>query len=203
MTITVHQNDLPTTFKPAAVVAVDCEMMGLDFNRDRLCLVQISNGDGDAHLVQIGRDQAAAPHLQKILEDPEITKIFHFARLDLAVLWVHLSIATQNVFDTKIASRLSRTYSDKHGYKDVAKEILGQDIKKDEQSSDWGAVTLTDAQKQYAASDVLHLHQIKVQLDLMLAREGRTELAAACFDFLPTRAMLDVAGWNDVDIFAH
>jgi ribonuclease D len=203
MTIHLHQGDLPASFKPATVVAMDCEMMGLDFRRDRLCLVQISNGDGDAHLVQIGVDQTEAPRLQKVLEDPNVIKIFHYARLDLAYLWVHLNIATQNIFDTKIASRLCRTYTDKHGYKDVAKEILGQDVKKDEQSSDWGAAALSDAQKQYAASDVLHLHKIKDALDTMLAREGRVELAAACFAFLPTRAMLDVAGWEDTDIFAH
>lgn len=203
MTIHIHKNDIPATLKFGPIVAVDCEMMGLDFNRDRLCLVQLSNGDGDAHLVQIGRDQDSTPNLQAVMEDPDITKIFHYGRLDMCYLWAHLEIGVINVYDTKIASRLCRTYTDKHGIRYLTKEILGVDLQKEEQSSDWGAEDLTDKQKEYAASDVLYLHKIKAALDVMLEREGRDALAQACFEFLPIRAQLDIAGWNDFDIFAH
>jgi ribonuclease D len=203
MTIYLHEGDLPASFKPAPFVAVDCEMMGLEFFRDRLCLVQVSNGDGDAHLVRIAKGQTEAPRLKAILESDTVVKIIHYAAYDLASLWVHLGVATQKVYDTKIASRLTRTYTDRHGYKDLVRELVGVEIKKEEQSSDWGVDTLTDAQKNYAASDVLHLHKVREILHAMLVREKRVELAEACFEFLPTRAMLDVSGWRSVDIFAH
>ncbi len=203
MTIHIHKGDLPTSLALGSLIAVDCEMMGLDFNRDRLCLVQLSSGDGNAHLVQIAKNQDSAPHLQAILENADITKIFHYARLDLAYLWVQLNIGTANIYDTKIASRLARTYTDKHGLKYLTKEILGVELQKEEQSSDWGADILTDKQKEYAASDVFYLHKIKAALDIMLERESRDLMAQACFDFLPVRAQLDVVGWNDIDIFAH
>jgi ribonuclease D len=203
MTIHVHKGDLPAAVKLGNVIAVDCEMMGLDFHRDRLCLVQLSDGQGDAHLVQIAKGQQTAPRLQTVMEDRGTVKIFHYARLDLAYFHVALGIAVQNIYCTKTASRLVRTFTDKHGLKYLVKEILGQELIKDEQSSDWGADTLTDKQKEYAASDVLYLHKIKAALDTMLKREGRMDLARACFDFLPNRALLDISGWNDIDIFAH
>jgi ribonuclease D len=203
MTITVHKGDLPADLKLGNLIAVDCEMMGLDFNRDRLCLVQLSSGDGNTHLVQIAKGQKTAPRLQALMEDKSVTKIFHYARLDMAYFIVALGVKVQGVYCTKLASRLVRTFTDKHGLKYLVKEFLGQELIKDEQSSDWGADELTDKQKDYAASDVLYLHKIKDVLDGMLAREGRKALAQSCFDFLPTRAALDVAGWNDIDLFAH
>lgn len=203
MAIFVHKGDLPAdvTFKGA--VAVDTETMGLNLLRDRLCLVQLSDGNGDAHLVQIAQDQTEAPNLQAVMEDPEVIKIFHFARFDVAMLNVWLGIDCGPIYCTKIASRLVRTFTDKHGLKYLARELTGIDLNKQEQSSDWGAAELTPEQKEYAASDVLYLHKIKDVLDGMLAREGRTELAQACFEFLPTRVALDIVGWDDLDIFAH
>jgi ribonuclease D len=203
MTIHIHKGDLPKDVTFTGAVAVDAEMMGLNFFRDRLCVVQLSAGDGDAHLVQIGKDQESAPNLQRVLEDPNLVKIFHFARYDLAAFQVWLGIHCAPVYCTKTASRLIRTFTDKHGYRILVKEILGVEIQKDEQSSDWGADQLTVKQQEYAASDVYYLHRIKDKLDDMLAREGRQDLAQACFDFLPVRALLDISGWNDFDIFAH
>ncbi len=203
MTIYLHSQDLPAGLRFGPALAVDTETMGLNLAHDRLCLVQLSDGNGDAHLVQIAKGQSAAPNLGAVLEDPNITKIFHFARFDLAALKIWLHIHTRNIYCTKIASRLVRTFTDKHGLKYLAKDLIDLEMSKQEQSSDWGAPNLTDKQKEYAASDVLHLHKIKAILDEMLAREGRMELAQACFDFLPTRADLDIAGWNDIDIFAH
>ena len=206
MTIHFHEDDLPNGLDLGDVIAVDSETMGLNPHRDRLCVVQLSAGDGDAHLVRIGApDQAAAkaPNLIAQLGDPKRLKLYHFARFDVAVLWRRLGVMAAPIYCTKIASKLSRTYTDRHGLKDVAREMAGAEISKQQQSSDWGADSLTDAQKAYAADDVLHLHAIKAGLDAMLAREGRTELAQACFDFLPTRAKLDLAGWEETDIFAH
>ncbi len=203
MKIKLHQGDLPEDLNLGAVVAVDTETMGLDPARDRLCLVQLSAGDGTCHLVQIGQGQTQAPNLAHLLSDPAVLKLFHFARFDIAMLKRYLGVDVAPVYCTKIASKLVRTYTDKHGLKDLTKELLGIDLSKQQQSSDWGADTLSDAQQQYAASDVLHLHALKARLDDMLAREGRVDLAQACFDFLPTRARLDLAGWADEDIFAH
>ena len=177
--------------------------MGLDPARDRLCLVQLSNGDGSAHLVQLAKGQHDAPNLKRLLADPAVTKLFHYARFDIAVIRAYLGIVCMPVYCTKIASKLVRTYTDRHGLKDLCRELLGEDISKQQQSSDWGADTLTPEQLRYAAGDVLYLHALKAKLDMMLDREGRTELAAACFAFLPTRAELDLAGWGDQDIFAH
>jgi ribonuclease D len=210
----LHQGDLPAGLALGPVVAVDTETMGLNPWRDRLCLVQLSAGDGVVHLVQFprpggaaGADAAparlAAPRLAALLADPATLKLLHFARFDLAMLHRHLGVLARPVYCTKTASRLVRTTTDKHGLKDLAKELLGVDLSKQQQSSDWGAETLTEEQKVYAASDVLHLHALKARLDAMLAREGRTDLARACFDFLPTRALLDLAGWAEPDIFAH
>ncbi len=198
----LHKGDLPATVTFQGSVAIDTETLGLKPHRDRLCLVQLSAGDGVAHLVQVAPPYEA-PRLKAVLADPAITKIFHFARFDIAVLHKHLGVATSPIYCTKIASKLCRTYTDRHGLKDLVAEILGVDLSKQQQSSDWGAAKLTDQQLAYAASDVFHLHGLKSRLDDMLAREGRTELAAAAFTFLPTRAALDLAGFEDMDVFAH
>lgn len=203
MTNYLHKGDLPEGLDLGPVVAVDSETMGLIPQRDPLCVVQLSAGDGNAHLVQLDRKTYDAPRLKALLADPKVLKIFHFARFDIAAFKQWLKIDTAPVYCTKIASRLSRTYTDRHGLKDVARELIGIEISKQQQSSDWGAETLTDAQIDYAASDVLHLHVMKEKLDAMLAREGRTALAEACFAFLPARAALDLAGWPEIDIFAH
>jgi ribonuclease D len=203
MTIRLHRGDLPDLTRYTGAVAVDTEAMGLDAHRDRLCVVQLSPGDGSADVVQIGREIGPAPNLERLLGDPARLKIFHFARFDLAMLCQWLGVMPQPVYCTKIASKLSRTYTDKHGLKDLVREVLGKDISKQQQLTDWGAETLTEAQVAYAAEDVLNLHALKDKLDVMLVREGRTELAAACFQFLPARARLDLAGWGAEDIFAH
>ena len=203
MTIRLHRGDLPDLSRYTDSVAIDTETMGLNPHRDRLCVVQLSPGDGTADVVQIPKTITDAPNLKKLLGDPGVTKIFHFARFDLAALFNALGVMPQPVYCTKIASRLVRTYTDRHGLKDLVREVLGVDLSKQQQSSDWGAETLTDAQTAYAASDVLHLHALRTRLDAMLAREGRTAMAQACFDFLPTRARLDLAGWAEADIFAH
>ena len=203
MTIHLHQNDLPSGLDFGDSVAVDTETMGLNLGRDRLCLAQLSAGDGTAHMVQFAPDAYAAPNLAALLGDSAVTKIFHYARFDLAVLAKHLDTPCRPVYCTKIASKLVRTFTDRHGLKDLCRELLGIEISKQQQSSDWGAATLSQEQLRYAASDVLHLHRLRAQLDLMLAREGRAGLAQACFDFLPSRAALDLAGWADEDIFAH
>lgn len=203
MTITVHRNDLPATLDFGSSVAVDSETLGLKTFRDKLCVVQLSAGDGDAHLVQLDRASYDCPNLKAVLADPKVLKIFHFARFDVAAFRHYLGLDTTPVYCTKIASKLVRTYTDRHGLKDLCREILDMDMSKQQQSSDWGAETLSDAQQAYAAADVLHLHKLKARLDEMLAREGRVELAQSCFDFLPTRVALDLAGWADEDIFAH
>ncbi|WP_454915136.1 ribonuclease D [Xanthobacter sediminis] len=205
MTIRLHQGDLPAEFVAAPVVAIDTETMGLNPFRDRLCLVQLSNGDGSADLVQIPQDAGVhtSPNLVRLLTDPAVTKLFHFGRFDIAILQHTFRVMPQPVWCTKIASRLVRTYTDRHGLKDLLRELIGVDISKQQQSSDWGAGDLSDAQLAYAASDVLHLHALKAKLEEMLAREGRTALAAACFAFLPARAALDLAGWAEEDIFSH
>lgn len=184
-------------------IAVDTEAMGLNNKRDRLCVVQLSDGNGDAHLVQFAPNSYNAPNLCKLLTDPARTKLFHFARFDLAIMREYLGVVVAPVYCTRTASRLARTYTDKHGYKDICKELLGIDISKQQQSSDWGSPTLSPEQVEYAASDVLHLHKLRDRLNAMLTREGRMELATACFDFLPSRALLDLAGWETQDIFAH
>jgi ribonuclease D len=204
MTIRVHRGDLPDlSHYRGGAVAIDTETMGLDPSRDRLCVVQLSPGDGTADVVQIPAGANEAPNLTKLLADGSILKIFHFARFDLGALQKRLAVMPTPVYCTKIASRLARTYTDKHGLKDLTKELLGKDISKQQQSSDWGADTLTEAQVAYAADDVLNLHALKAKLDTMLAREGREELAAACFEFLPARAKLDLSGWAEEDIFSH
>lgn len=199
----LHKGDLPAHVAFEGAIAVDSETMGLSLVRDPLCLVQVSDGRGEAHLVQLDRATYDAPNLKRVLTSPGALKLFHFARFDLAMFMRDLSVVCAPVYCTKIASKLVRTYTDKHGLKDLTKEVLGRDVSKDQQSSDWGAAELSDAQLAYAASDVLHLHALKEKLDAMLAREGRTEIAQACFDFLPTRAALDLAGWEETDIFAH
>ncbi|MGB4056678.1 MAG: ribonuclease H-like domain-containing protein [Alphaproteobacteria bacterium] len=203
MTNTLHKNDLPANLKFGSSIAIDTETLGLNPGRDPLCLVQISGGDGNAHIVQLNRSNYDAPNLKKLLSDPKITKIFHFARFDVAVIKAYLEIECTPVYCTRTASKLTRTYTDKHGLRDVCKELLGVEINKQQQSSDWGAATLTQEQLSYAANDVLHLHALKDKLDAMLKREGRTELAQRCFEFLPTRADLDLAGWPNIDIFEH
>jgi ribonuclease D len=203
MTIRLHRGDLPDLSRYSGSVAVDTETMGLNPHRDRLCVVQLSAGDGTADVVQIPKDHADTPNLKKLLADPAITKIFHFARFDLAALTNAFGVMPQPVYCTKIASRLCRTYTDRHGLKDLVREVLNIDLSKQQQSSDWGSQSLSDAQLAYAASDVLYLHGLRERLDAMLAREGRTELAQACFQFLPTRAKLDLLGWDNEDIFAH
>ena len=199
----LHLGDLPAGVDLGPVVAVDTEAMGLVPARDRLCLVQLSAGDGTAHLVKIANGQVAAPRLKALMEDPGVAKLFHYARFDVALLAHDLDIHTTPIYCTKIASKLVRTYTDRHGLRDLCRDLLGVELQKMQQSSDWGADTLTEAQQHYAASDVLHLHALKARLDVMLAREERTALAEACFGFLATRAALDLAGWPDVDIFAH
>ena len=203
MTVTLHRGDLPDGLELGPAVAIDCETMGLKPGRDRLCLVQLSAGDGDAHLVQIPPGRVAAPNLARLVGDPGTLKLFHFGRFDIAVLAHNLGALARPVWCTKIASKLTRTYTDRHGLKDLCRELLGIDISKQQQSSDWGAPELTEAQMEYAASDVLYLHRIRDELERRLAREGRLELAAACFAFLPDRAMLDLAGWPDTDVFEH
>lgn len=202
MTVRAHRGDLPDSFDPGPAVAIDTETLGLNPHRDRLCVVQISRGDGTADVVQIGREPHA-PNLARVLGDERVVKIFHFARFDLAVLFHRLGVMPGPVYCTKIASRLARTYTDRHGLKDLTRELVGIDLSKAQQSSDWAADELSQAQLDYAASDVLHLHALKERLDRMLLREGRTELAQNCFAFLPTRAKLDLAGWAETDIFAH
>jgi ribonuclease D len=203
MTIRLHRGDLPDLSAYKDQVAVDTETMGLDHHRDRLCVVQLSPGDGSADVVQIPPGGADAPNLKRLLADPAITKIFHFARFDLATLYRAFGVMPTPVYCTKIASRLTRTYTDKHGLKDLVREVLGIELSKQQQLTDWGADKLTEAQVAYAASDVLHLHALKARLDALIAREGRGELAAACFRFLPDRARLDLSGWAAEDIFAH
>jgi ribonuclease D len=203
MTNTVYQNDLPDDLDLGSVVAIDCETMGLHPHRDRLCVVQLSGGDGNAHLVQIARGQTEAPNLCRLLEDPDVLKLFHFGRFDIAAMLNAFGAVTAPVYCTKISSRLIRTFTDRHGLAKLLQELLNVDISKQQQSSDWGAPELTKAQIDYAASDVLYLHQLRDALNIMLEREGRMDLAQSCFDFLPTRAQLDLAGWPDTDIFAH
>lgn len=203
MTNYLHKNDLPAGLEFPDGVAIDTETMGLSLTRDPLCLVQLSAGDGDAHLVQVDRNTYDCPNLKAVLADPAITKILHYARFDLAMIENYLGVRMHPVYCTKIASRLVRTYTDRHGLKDLIRELLGKDISKQQQSSDWGADDLSQAQQAYAASDVLYLHKLRDRLTAMLEREGRMELAQACFDFLPQRAALDLAGWPDIDIFAH
>src|SRR5688572_372585 len=203
MAIKVYKGDLPAHVELGPLVAVDTEAMGLNPRRDNLCLVQLSGGDGNAHLVQLDRTSFSAPRLKSLMEAPDVTKIFHYARFDVAMLRQHLGAAVGPLYCTKIASRLARTYTDKHGLKDIVKEMLGIDLSKQQQSSDWGSPILSDAQKQYAALDVIYLHEIKARFDQILLREGRMELAKACFEFVPVRARLDLAGWNEEDVFAH
>jgi ribonuclease D len=199
----LYKRDLPDGLDLGPVVAIDCETMGLNPMRDRLCVVQMSGGDGHAHIVQIEKGQAQAPNLARMLEDPNVLKLFHFGRFDIAAMYHAFGALAAPVYCTKIASRLIRTYTDRHGLKNLTQELIGVDLSKQQQSSDWGAETLSEAQLDYAASDVLYLHRLREELDARLAREGRTDLAQACFDFLPTRAKLDLAGWPDIDIFAH
>ena len=203
MTTRLHRGDLPDLSRYTDSVAIDTETMGLHPHRDRLCVVQLSSGDGTADVVQVPMQPGAAPNLKALLVDPKITKIFHFARFDLAVLYNAFGVMPHPVYCTKIASRLCRTYTDRHGLKDLVREVLNIDLSKQQQSSDWGSQTLSEAQLSYAASDVLHLHALRERLDAMLAREGRLALAQACFEFLPTRAKLDLQGWDTEDIFAH
>ncbi len=203
MTIRSHKGDLPDLSRYTSSVAIDTETLGLNLKRDRLCVVQLSPGDGTADVVQIARGQTSAPNLQRLLADQNILKIFHFGRFDIAQLSNAFGVEIGPVYCTKIASKLCRTYTDRHGLKDLVRELLAVDLSKQQQSSDWAAETLSDAQLAYAASDVLHLHGLREKLDMMLAREGRMEIAQACFDFLPRRAALDLLGWNDQDIFSH
>ena len=203
MTNHLYQGDLPDDLTLGPIVAIDCETMGLNPHRDRLCVVQLSDGDGHAHLVQIAQGQTEAPNLSRLLEDPDTLKLFHFGRFDIAVMYHAFGALAAPVYCTKIASKLVRTFTDRHGLKNLLQELIDVDISKQQQSSDWGAADLTEAQQAYAASDVLYLHRVKDKLDAMLARENRTEIAQACFDFLPTRAKLDLAGWPEIDIFSH
>jgi ribonuclease D len=203
MTHRLYRGDLPENVDLGPVVAIDTEAMGLNPHRDRLCLVQLSGGDGDAHLVQFAPGGYAAPRLKRLLADRDILKLFHFARFDLAMLYHNLGVMAVPVYCTKIASRLARTFTDRHGLRDLCKDLVNIDLSKQQQSSDWGAETLTEEQLRYAASDVLHLHALRDRLDAMLAREGREGLARACFEFLPQRVLLDLGGWSEQDIFAH
>jgi ribonuclease D len=203
MTVRLHRGDLPDLSRYGREVAIDTETMGLDPRRDRLCVVQLSPGDGSADVVQIPADANDAPNLKRLLTDPNVTKIFHYARFDIAVLKHRFGVVTGPVYCTKIASKLVRTYTDRHGLKDLVRELLNVDLSKQQQSSDWGAEKITEAQLEYAAADVLYLHDVKRHLDRMLQREGRRELAEACFSFLPTRIELDLMGWEETDIFAH
>lgn len=199
----LYQHDLPDDLSLGSIVAIDCETMGLNPHRDRLCVVQLSGGDGDAHIVQIALGQSHAPNLERLLTNKDVLKLFHFGRFDIAAMYNAFGALAAPVYCTKIASKLIRTYTDRHGLKYLLQELLGIDISKQQQSSDWGATDLSEAQLDYAASDVLYLHQLRDQLDARLAREGRAQFAQACFDFLPTRAKLDLAGWPETDIFAH
>ena len=203
LTIHLYSNDLPDGLVLGPLVAIDTETMGLDPRRDRLCLVQLSSGDGNAHLVQISKGQIAAPNLTRLLTDPQVTKLFHFGRFDVAALQKAFGISTAPVWCTKIASKLIRTYTDRHGLKYLLQDYVGVDVSKAQQTSDWGAARLTDAQREYAASDVLYLHAMMAKLDMMLEREGRRAFAEAAFKFLPTRAALDLAGFAEDDLFAH
>ncbi|HEX4532788.1 MAG TPA: hypothetical protein VH000_01045 [Rhizomicrobium sp.] len=203
MKITLHKGDLPDGLDLGPVVAIDSETLGLNPVRDRLCLVQLSSGDGTAHAVQFAPGQYNAPNLKRLLADPKVLKLFHFARFDVAMFRKYLGVTTAPIYCTKIASKLVRTYTDKHGLKDLVRELLSTDLSKEQQSSDWGAPELSEKQLAYAANDVAYLHRLKEVLDRMLAREGRTAIAQACYDFLPVRAELDLAGWPDTDIFAH
>ena len=203
MTVRLHRGDLPDLSRYTGPVAIDTETMGLNPHRDRLCVVQLSPGDGSADVVQIPNGHTDAPNLKALLANPAITKIFHFARFDVAVLYQSFGVMTGPIYCTKIASRLTRTYTDRHGLKDLVREVLNVDLSKQQQSSDWGSDSLTEPQLAYAASDVLHLHALRERLDAMLVREGRHQLAKACFDFLPTRCLLDLQGWEEEDIFAH
>ena len=203
MAIELHEGDLPEGARFGTAVAVDTETMGLNPHRDRLCLVQLSGGNGDCTIVRLRKGQYEAPRLKALMVDPAVTKIFHFARFDVAAIRRFLGVVATPIYCTKIASRLSRTFTDRHGLKDLCKDLLGVELSKEQQTSDWGAAELTPAQLKYAASDVLHLHALRAKLDELLAREGRRELAEACFGFLPTRAELDLAGWPEEDIFAH
>lgn len=199
----LYQNDLPDDLDLGPIVAIDCETMGLNPHRDRLCVIQMSSGDGNAHLVQVAKGQTEAPNLCRMLEDPNVLKLFHFGRFDIAAMYNAFGAVTAPVYCTKIASKLIRTYTDRHGLKNLLQELLSVDISKQQQMSDWGAETLSDAQLDYAASDVLYLHRLREELNKRLDREGRTEMAQACFDFLPMRARLDLEGWPETDIFAH
>lgn len=203
MTNFLYKNDLPDELKLGPVVAIDCETMGLNPHRDRLCVVQLSDGDGNAHIVQIEKGQTVAPNLCRMLEDPDTLKLFHFGRFDIAAMYNAFGSLAAPVYCTKIASKLIRTYTDRHGLKNLLDELLKVDISKQQQMSDWGTAELSEAQLSYAASDVLYLHRLRDELDKRLAREERTALAQACFDFLPSRAILDLAGWPEIDIFAH
>lgn len=199
----LYKQDLPDGLDLGPIVAIDCETMGLNPHRDRLCVVQLSGGDGNAHMVQIEKGQTEAPNLAAMLENPDVLKLFHFGRFDIAAMYNAFGALAAPVYCTKIASKLIRTYTDRHGLKFLLQELVGIDISKQQQSSDWGATELTSAQLDYAASDVLYLHQLRDELNMRLAREGRDALAQSCFDFLPTRAKLDLAGWPEIDIFAH
>jgi ribonuclease D len=202
MTVTLHKDDLPADINLGNVVAIDTETLGLKPIRDRLCLIQLSSGDGNVHLVQF-RDSYAAPNLKKMLGDRNVTKLFHFARFDIAAIWMYLQVLTAPVYCTKIASRIARTFTGHHSLKNLCKDLLNIEIDKQQQTTDWGAPNLTPEQIEYAATDVLHLHRLRALLDEALVRENRAQLAHACFEFLPSRALLDVAGWHDEDIFAH
>ena len=203
MTYQLHRGDLPEGLLFGDAVAIDTEAMGLNPHRDRLCVVQLSRGDGDAHLVQLAAGSYDAPNLRRLFADPDVLKLFHFGRFDIAMIYHYLGVMPQPVYCTKIASRLARTFTDRHGLRDLCKDVLGVDLQKEQQSSDWGAASLTEEQQRYAASDVLHLHALKARLDEMLEREARIELARLCFEFLPARAVLDLEGWAEQDIFAH
>ena len=199
----LYDRDLPDNLDLGSIIAVDTETMGLNPSRDRLCLVQISSGDGDAHLVQISKDQILAPNLCKILSNPDVLKIFHFGRFDIAVIFIRFNVLCNSVYCTKIASKLVRTFTERHGLKNILQDLISVDVSKQQQSSDWGRPILTQAQIDYAASDVLYLHKLKHELDIRLSRENRTDIAQACFEFLPKRAQLDILGWPNHDIFAH
>ena len=199
----LYKGDLPDDLDMGPVVAIDCETMGLNPHRDRLCLIQMSGGDGNVHLVQVEKGQTEAPNLCRMLTDPEVLKLFHFGRFDIAAMYHAFGALAAPIYCTKIASKMTRTFTDRHGLKYLLQDLVGVDISKQQQQSDWGAENLSDAQLDYAASDVLYLHRLKEALDEMLAREGRTELAQSCFDFLPARARLDLEGWPEIDIFAH
>jgi len=203
LTVYYHEGDLPDGLDLGAVVAIDSETMGLRFRRDGLCVVQLSGGDGNAHVVRMNRETYYCPNLKRLLTDKNVLKLFHYGRFDIGMFMLHLGVETAPVYCTKIASKLSRTYTDRHGLKDLVRELLGVDLSKAQQSSDWGAGTLSQDQLNYAASDVLYLHACRDKLNAMLEREGRTALAQGCFDFLPHRVKLDLAGWEDCDIFAH